>query len=121
MIQRLMFALLLALAAPAVTHATPLPNGVEVSNGSTSIVVTAVSDSIVRVRIAHGRGFGENASWAVPADVRRLSVAVQPTADGFRTAAVAVHVDPRTLRLNVTGASNTARRMWSLSPRASVQ
>ena len=102
MIRRLFFALALALAAPAFAQTTPLPNGVEVSNGPASVVVTALTDSILRVRVATGLGFGENASWAVPADVRRRSVPVQPLRDGFRTAAVAVHVDPRTLQLIVS-------------------
>ena len=38
----------------------------------------------------------------MPADVRRRSVAVQPLRDGFRTGALAVHVDPRTLQLVVS-------------------
>ena len=67
MIRRLLFALLVTLAAPAVGQTTPLPNGVGVSNGSEGIVVTALTDSVLRVRVSHGLGFGENASWAVPA------------------------------------------------------
>ena len=38
----------------------------------------------------------------MPAEVRRRSVAVQPLPDGFRTAAVAAHVDPRTLQFVVS-------------------
>jgi alpha-glucosidase len=102
MIRRLLLALLAAFAAPAFAQAVPLPNGVEVSNGSESIVVTALTDSILRVRVSRGHGFGEDASWAVPRDVRRQSVAVQALPDGFRTAAVAVHVDPKTLQLVVS-------------------
>jgi alpha-glucosidase len=102
MIRRLLFAIILSLAAPAFAQVTALPNGVEVSNGSASIAVTTISDSILRVRVAHGRAFGENASWAVPSDVRRRRVAVQTLPDGFRTAAVAVHVDPRTLQLVIS-------------------
>src|SRR3954451_15810389 len=102
MIRRLFFALTLALAAPAFAQTRPLPSGVEVSRGSASVVVTALTDSILRVRVSHGFGFGEDASWAVPTDVRRRSVPVQPLPDGFRTAAVAVHVDPKTLQLVVS-------------------
>src|SRR5947209_5939888 len=102
MIRRFFFAFALALAPPAFAQTRPLPNGVEVSSGPASVVVTALTDSILRVRVSHGLGFGENASWAVPADVRRRSLPVQPLPNGFRTAAVAVHVDPRTLQLVVS-------------------
>src|SRR3954447_3071181 len=103
MMRRLLFALTLAFAAPAFAQpAKALPNGVEVSNGSASIVVTALTDSILRVRVARGRAFGEDASWAVPREVRRRSVPVRPLPDGFRTSAVAVHLDPKTLQLVVS-------------------
>src|SRR3954452_23573327 len=102
MIHRLLFALTLALAAPAFAQTTPPPNGLQVSSGRASVVVTALTDSILRVRVSHGAGFGENASWAVPADVRRRSVPVQPLPDGFRTSAITVRVDPRTLQLVVS-------------------
>ncbi|HEY1604890.1 MAG TPA: TIM-barrel domain-containing protein [Allosphingosinicella sp.] len=64
--------------------------------------MTALTDSILRVRIARGGRFAEDASWAVPAGVRSRHVAVHPTRDGFSTAALIVHVEPRTLRLLVT-------------------
>ncbi|HEX5182220.1 MAG TPA: TIM-barrel domain-containing protein [Allosphingosinicella sp.] len=78
------------------------PDGIEVGNGSATLRVTALTDSILRVRIARGRRFAEDASWAVPADVRARHVAVHPTSDGFSTAALIVHVAPKTLRLTVT-------------------
>jgi alpha-glucosidase len=79
-----------------------LPNGVEASNSATSIRVTALTDSILRVRIAPGGHFPEDASWAVPHDVRGKSVPVRTAADGFTTGAVAVHLEPATLGLRVT-------------------
>lgn len=88
-----------ATAAAAQVH--PLANGTELANGQATIRVTALTDSILRVRITRG-SFSEDASWAVPAQVRATSVAVTPTSDGFRTGALAVHLDRATLRLNVT-------------------
>ena len=85
-------------AAPAV----PLKNGAEISNGSATIRVIAITNSILRVRIARGRAFPEDASWAVPAEVRAKSVRVEPLANGFETAALNVAIDPETLALTVS-------------------
>jgi alpha-glucosidase len=79
-----------------------LSAGVEASNGAATMRVTALTDSIVRVRIAPGGAFPEDASWAVPHDVRMKSVPVRATTDGFGTAALAVHLNPVTLGLTVT-------------------
>jgi alpha-glucosidase len=83
-------------AAPQLQH---LQNGIEVRNASGSIRVTALTDSIIRVRMARGGRFGEDASWAVPADVRRESVRVAPTARGFRTKSMELRIDPSNLKL----------------------
>src|SRR5215208_1197171 len=74
----------------------------DVSNGSATLKIAALTDSILRVRIARGGQFGEVASWAVPAELRRGSVPVRPTADGFQTSQVAVRVDSKTLQLTIT-------------------
>ncbi|HEX6661701.1 MAG TPA: TIM-barrel domain-containing protein, partial [Sphingomicrobium sp.] len=66
------------------------------------VQVTALTDSILRVRIAKGSQLPEDASWAVPAAVRRQSVSISPTADGFQTKAIAVHLNPGTLGMTVT-------------------
>jgi alpha-glucosidase len=103
---RVLASLLLALAALPATAAAQalagLPSGIEAASGPARMRVTAVTDSIVRVRIAPAGTFAEDASWAVPAAVRHQSAAVSATADGFATRAIAVHVDPDTLRLTVT-------------------
>ena len=101
---------LVALGSPALSRAPvppgsppahPLRNGVEISNGAAMIRVTALTDSILRIRIARdGRSF-EDASWAVPADVRAKSVSVEPHATGFETGALIVAVNPQTLALRV--------------------
>src|SRR4051812_7096824 len=113
MIERLPVAMALALAsagpawarAPA-PHASfaALPNGAQVSNGALTLHVTALTDSILRVRVAPREGFAEDASWAVPAAVRRQVVPVRPTADGFATANIVRHFDPSTLRMTGTDA-----------------
>ena len=77
-------------------------SGVEASNGPVRMQVSALTDSIVHVRIARNGQFSEEASWAVPAAIRHESVPVQATADGFRTDAVAVHLNPATLQLTLT-------------------
>jgi alpha-glucosidase len=92
--------LVLGLAVPSAAQ-TPL-TGIEASNGAATIRVTALTDSILRVRIARGRDFGEDASWAVLPAVRRESVPVRVTPDGFQTAAIAVHLDRRTLQLTIS-------------------
>ena len=63
----------------AAADAGPLPNGIEAANGSAKIQVTALTDSILRVRIGKGGAFAENASWAVPAAVRKQSAPVTAT------------------------------------------
>ena len=78
-----------------------LPNGIEAANVNSSIRVTALTDAIIRVRIARGKSFSEDASWAVPSAVRHQSVAVQPTARGFRTRALQIALDPSTLGLQL--------------------
>ena len=79
-----------------------LPNGVEASSSAATMRVTALSDTILRVRVAPGSQFPEDASWAVPRDVRSKSVPVRAAPDGFTTGAVAAHLDPATLALRVT-------------------
>jgi alpha-glucosidase len=100
---RSVLALLLALVAAPAAHAQLrlLENGVEVARGSTALRVTALTDAILRVRIARDGRFPEDASWAVPAAVRSQRVVVRPAIDGFTTTALRVRADPVTLRLAV--------------------
>lgn len=90
------------ISAQISAQVAPLPNGVEVARGGLAIRVEALTDSILRVRLAPGGQWAEDASWAVPAAVRHQRVAVEATPDGFRTAALVVHVNPGTLALTVT-------------------
>ena len=90
---------------PILAVVAPLSNGLEARNGGLAMRVTALTDSILRVRIAPRGAFPEDASWAVPASLRSERVAVRGTRDGFATAALTVRVDPMTLRLTVTDAA----------------
>ena len=106
----LLAAALATLASPALSQqaalppprpAVPLKDGAEMSNGSATIRVTALTDSILRVRIARAGNFPEDASWAVPAEVRAKSVQVQQLTHGFETSALSVSIDPETLALTI--------------------
>jgi alpha-glucosidase len=88
-------------AARPVLASRALPNGIEMSNGTATARVSALTDSIIRVRIARGGQFAEDASWAVPAEVRHKAISVRSTPDGFSTGSVVVHLDPATLAIRV--------------------
>ncbi len=90
------------LAQPLRAQTVPLPNGIEASGGGMKMRVEALTNSILRVRVTRGRDWPEDASWAVPPAVRHQRAAVEQTADGFRTAALQVHVIPSLLSLTVT-------------------
>ncbi len=83
------------------SHLDHRRDGVELARGAVSLRVTALTDHIIRVRIARDGVFPEDASWAVPAEVRRARVAVQGHADGFSTGALRVRIDPQSLGLRV--------------------
>jgi alpha-glucosidase len=92
-----------ALSVPAPAEGLKaLPNGAEAGNGEVTVRATALTDGIVRVRIAHGAAFPEDASWAVPREVRAKSVPVHATPDGFTTGALAVHINPTMLAVSMT-------------------
>jgi alpha-glucosidase len=69
------------LAAPASPPTVPLNDDAGGRNGSATIRVIALTDSILRVRVARGGRFPEDARWAVPAQVRTQSVRVEPLAN----------------------------------------
>lgn len=91
----------IALAAPAAAQVRALENGVEVTRGDVAVRVTALTASVLRVRMARDSKWPEDASWAVPAEMRSRSARVDARADGFDTDALTVTVDPATLRLTV--------------------
>lgn len=77
-------------------------DGIEIANGAATMQVTALTDSILRVRIGRGSALPEDSSWAVPPAVRHSTIAVESTGDGFKTGAMVVHVDPASLAITVT-------------------
>ncbi len=95
---RLMICLALACmaAAPAMAQQpfTARPDGVETTSDGATLRVTALTNSILRVRIARDGRFDEDASWAVPASVRAMRAPVTTEADGFSTGALRVRVGP---------------------------
>ena len=94
----------LAAAQPATAASAAVSaraDGVEVRSGEFVTRVTALTDQILRVRVARDGRFPEDASWAVPEKVRAQALRVSPSADGFSTAALRVRVDPATGGLSV--------------------
>ncbi len=87
------------------TGMTPLPNGIEVQSRDLRMKVVALRDDVLRVTYARGASFPEDASWAVLLDARKSSVPVSIDKgsgfSGFRTHALVVEVDKKTLELTV--------------------
>ncbi|MEP6886103.1 MAG: TIM-barrel domain-containing protein, partial [Gammaproteobacteria bacterium] len=92
----------------AIASFSPRSDGAEVRSGTLRLSVTALTDDILRVRVAPGE-FGEDSSWAVPVETRARSVKVRamPTvaasaAAEFRTASMAVRIEGDPLRLIIS-------------------
>ena len=81
-----------------------LPNGIEVRRNGAMLQVVALRDDVLRVRLAVKGQLPEDASWAVPVEIRRQSVEVipeiTPDAVGFRTKTLRVRIERATLRLS---------------------
>src|SRR5258708_19880118 len=88
-----------------------LPNGVELRHSGMLLQVIALRDDVLRVRLAAKGDLPEDASWAVPSEIRQQHVDVTPdaTADtaGFRTKALLVRIERATLRLSITDLQGT--------------
>ena len=92
-------------AAPAGAQQSPANEeavGIEAANSVGRLRVIALTPTVLRVRFAPGGEFAEDASWAVPANVRAQRAAITRRSNGFSTSALQVAVDPRTLALSVT-------------------
>ena len=81
------------------------PDGIEVERGQLLLRATALTDDIVRVRVGRDGSLPEDASWAVPREMRESHVAVTALPNGFATRSVRVIIDPATLKLTVTDLS----------------
>jgi alpha-glucosidase len=92
----------MTLAAPAAAQIAPSAHGLEAHRGAVVMRIDALTPQVLRVRIGRDGALGEDASWAVDARTRAMTAPVTATADGFTTTALAVHLDPATLKLTVT-------------------
>jgi alpha-glucosidase len=81
-------------------------DGAEIRSGSWTVRVTALADDILRVRAAASGALPEDASWAVPEEMRHRSVHVNLGQNGggveFKTAAMAVRIERSPLRIIVS-------------------
>jgi alpha-glucosidase len=83
-----------------VTASRAMPNGIEIHSGTAVMLITALRDDVVRVRVGPTGQLPEDASWAVLPTARTSSAAVtqdsSPSTVGFKTAklVVSVHKDP---------------------------
>ena len=84
---------------------TLLPNGMDVQSLDLRLKVVALREDVLRITVARGSKLPEDASWAVLPSARLSSVAVTMDSDsdrfGFRTKALAVEIDKKTLELTV--------------------
>ncbi|HEX6467129.1 MAG TPA: glycoside hydrolase family 31 protein [Terriglobales bacterium] len=73
---------------------TKLPNGVELKAGAATVRVTAVADSVARVRVAPNGPFVKDASWAVAPSAELKTPAVQSSenADSVEITLPAGHI-----------------------------
>jgi alpha-glucosidase len=89
-----------------------LPNGIEVRRGKIVLQVVALRDDVLRIREAVSGELPEDASWAVPAEIRHhvAEVTSEAAADflGFHTKAMRVHIDRATLCLSITDLQGNA-------------
>jgi len=81
-------------------------DGADIRSGPWFMRVTALADDILRVRAVAAPDLPEDASWAVPGEMRGRSihVSIKQTIDGvdFKTAALAVRIERSPLRLIVS-------------------
>ena len=86
-----------------------LSNGIEVRHAGMLLQVLALRGDVLRVRLSPTGELPEDASWAVPAEVRHQRVEVTPDASpdsvGFHTKTLNVRIERTTLRLSTTDLS----------------
>ncbi|MEG3125443.1 TIM-barrel domain-containing protein [Sphingomonas sp. GB1N7] len=71
---------------------SPQKDGVEIAIGATKMRLIALTDDLIRVRIARDGTYAEDASWAVLPELRKARVKVAATPDGFTTASLRVRI-----------------------------
>ena len=94
-------------APPTASAAAAIPrtDGIELRRGRVLMRVTALTDAIIRVRIARDGVLPEDSSWAVLPAMRAHHAPVTPLANGFATSAIRATVDPATLALSIADPS----------------
>ncbi len=89
--------------------ASPLPNGIELQAGELHEQITALRDDVVRIRVWRGSVPPEDASWAVLPAARKSSIPTTiettETRFGFRTHALIVEANKRTLEITIRDSS----------------
>lgn len=80
-------------------------DGIDVRQGSRIMRIEAVTDEILRIRIARDGQLPEDASWAVLPAMRTARVAVTALPDGFRTSALTVRIAPSDGRMTIVDAT----------------
>ncbi len=89
-----------------VTASRATSNGIEIHAGSAIVLITALRDDVVRMRVGPTGQLPEDASWAVLANARTASVPVtaesNATSVGFKTAKLHVAVRRDPMELTVT-------------------
>ena len=92
--------------AAAATEAVARSDGADIRSDRWLLRVTALADDILRVRAVMGTDLPEDASWAVPEEMRSHSVNVSvkndPDAVSFQTAMLSVRIERSPLRLIVS-------------------
>lgn len=87
-----------------VTKVQKIGNGIEVAAGKSSVRITALTDSVIRVRVARDGRFPEDHSWAVLPEAVKVPPAVQvsdsPQAAEFSVANGKVRVEKSPLRIS---------------------
>ena len=89
-----------------VTASRAINNGVEIHSGPAVLLITALRDDVIRVRVGPSGQLPEDASWAVLPASRSSSVSVAQDSNGpsvgFKTAKLVVSVRKEPLELSVT-------------------
>ena len=97
-----------------VTSVSPLPNGIELRDESLVMQITALRNTVLRIRAGRDGKLPEDASWAVLPEARSASVAVAQDSNasvaGFHTPALHVVVDRATGLLTLRDANGIVVR-----------
>jgi len=91
-------AIVIALIFPAPLIAQDM----EVSAGKRTISIAAITDGIIRVRIADSPTLLADESWVVPAEIRAARAKAVIDTDRLTTRAMTVRIDPRSLAVEIS-------------------